>query len=587
MEGDPVVVRCPWCLKPEQQALQDFLCANCHRDKIEAIRNSCLLNDTINGDNRDDINRIFEISECIRRGEIPKGLYSSQSMVAIKVLSLLLIKRELLNKAIRLRNIELSTLAIQQKVIKLNEQIVNKEHETKEQLYKINTMGVRLLHDFDNKLQLVEQETSDLKKGRIIQIRKQAIQLQYQNFKVLKEICLGIRNKGHIVLLFNQPVISIEDFFEYNNKLFYLNGFLENLIKLQMHLVRILDIKVPYLEELISYFPDTDFYNLVQQKENFMINGGELEQNSDDDDEVGTIDVGDLDMDDPNKIVKLGGTIKLPLSSKTINNQLRRASMARANSFSKDNTPDPQSEALPSPQLSPTKPQLKSNLSGKRVVIVPHKILTKPLTKLTSKEYLKLLLIIVKILVNFKVILSNTIGRLPKNTLGEEKDYDIKSILFHIIKIDEYFEHELMNLNSRIELDQKSNSPHLSQYSESASSKVSTLTHSLISFIGSQEINHLKSTPQPPTGLKNLYNLFREPKKPIPERSEIYGKFSVSTPTPEITNIKYNEKELQQIMQTVHQVMLKGSNRSHIQTPSMVNSTQKLDDWDIVSKMYS
>lgn len=332
-QHQPIVGRCPWCLKPEQEGNHDLLCTACHRDKLEAIRNSCLENDNINGDNRDDINRIFEISESIRNGEIPEGLYSSQSMMAIKVLSLLLMKRELLNRAIRLRNIELSTLAIQTKVIRMNEQIVNKEHETQEQLHKINNMRKQLVQDFDKKLQLIQQQTIDLKQGKIVQIRRQALQLQYHNFKVLKEISLRSRNKGKTILLFHQPIIGIEDIFEYNNKLFQLNGFLENLIKLQIHLVRILDIKVPYLEELVSYLPDTEFYNLVQQKENFMINGGELNDNSDD--EIDTIEAEDLEVHSSDKIIKLGGAIKLPLSSKTINNQLRRASIAKANSFPK------------------------------------------------------------------------------------------------------------------------------------------------------------------------------------------------------------------------------------------------------------
>ena len=111
---------------------------------------------------------------------------------------------------------------------------------------------------------------------------------------------------------------------------------------------------------------------------------------------------------DNERVIKLGNTIKLPLSSKTINSQLRRASLNKEDASS-SSKPNEVEKITPKKAPSP----IRSTLSGKKMIILPHKILTKPFTKLTAKEVLKFLLIIVKILFNFKTFFYFTIDSIP------------------------------------------------------------------------------------------------------------------------------------------------------------------------------
>lgn len=492
-------VRCPFCLKHELLEKHDLLCANCNNDKLETIKNSTLENESLNDRNRNDINDIFEFSNRIRKG-LSKGLTRdndvSVPLNSVKQLSLQLLKRELINQTIKIHNIEKSKASLQSKVIYLNENIVNIEQDTASVKTKINTKSRELLNKYQRDITKINADISDFRNERITQIEKQSIQHQQANFRILKELAFNSRNNSYIpkirdssyVLLFNQPIIKINDFFEYNNKLFQLNGFIENLIKLQIQLEKVLDhdgIKLPYLDELIKYLPDTNFYDLVQQKENFMLNGGKIVDDSFDEVDIDNSDsvpsVDNNDTRDTERVVKLGNTIKLPLSSKTINSQLRRASMARPvlpllplsedTASSRDATPEngtEQPEKSPTNPTSVNRPQLKSNLSGKKVVIVPHKILTKPFTKLTSKEYLTFLLIIVKILVNFKVLFVCTLDIIPKNQnmfsntlshtinqfrtgmlMGNDKDlsgYNFDKIIHKVMYMNDFFEFKLNSL---------------------------------------------------------------------------------------------------------------------------------------------
>lgn len=571
-------------------------------------------NETINNDNRNDINTVFDISKSIRLGHPPEsGVYSKQSMTSIKRLSLLLLKRELINQSIRISNISKSKDSIQQKVIHLNEQIVDREQETKDISIKLQNARSKLLEAYENKLDETKFQEIEIRQEKIVHIQKQTLLIQYYNFKVLKETMFT--SKKHHILLFNLPVVNISEFFTLHNKLFQLNAFLENIINLQVKLVKVLDLEIsqlPYLQELMEYLPDTKFYDLVQQKEDFMIHGGQME--SDREEQIGTVDIKDLLLAESEKIVKLGNMIKLPLSSKTINNQLRRASMVKAQEEPRDQ------EKLPDrPLTEERRPSMKSNISGKKVVIVPHKILTKPLTKLTSKEYLKFLLIIVKILVNFKVffgLTSNTVPR-PQNTISQARDSvysnhkvdDFTEVIDKVVKLDDYFGYKLNKVQQKNLLRKKS-----SQFSfrdlnitqsemsignvKGSTSNVNSIAHSSISsLIQKDDSKDTKSTNATKPGIRGLYkNLFKD--NGHQEMQEIYGDFSetLNSPVDKDSSIeKPPENELKGVMQQVHKMMVTGSSRDArhqrdlpSSTFNMMNQSKtKLDEWDVVSKMYT
>lgn len=683
-EKNPPKVRCPFCLKNQLPKKHDLLCADCNNDKLETIRNSCLQNETVNDTNRKDINDIFDISIRLRNGEDPEAPVSNTSMGSIKLFSLQLLRRQLINQTIKLHNIDRSRDSLQRKVIRLNENIVNIEQDTLSARSKMKTLERDILNKYQRNITKINAEIGDFQNERISQIEKQSIQHQQSNFKIFKEFAFSSRNKGYTsklrdsshTLLFSQPIIKVEEFFDFNNKLFQLNGYIENLIKLQCHIVQILDhdgVTLPYLDELKTYLPDTNFYNLVQKKEDFMMNGGKVEADEeiDLDDPAQPIDINDLNPEngDTDRVVKLGKTIKLPLSSKTINNQLRRASMARVEDGPvlsllppRDLSPKSTSPEGTSPtkthrrnsrspeKSSPVKrPPLKSNLSGKKMVIVPHRILTKPFTKLSSKEYLKFLLVIVKILVNFKVLFALTIDLIPKNhnaisstlshTINQfrnginanEKDmssYNLEKIIHKVISMDDFFEYKLNSLQLKAKNPpgqdlQESNWSNILQSKYSSSSNLGSDSikdnYPVDEFLqNSKEMREVQQLKQnlndKPDGLKALYkDLFRGSivKKPsaAKPRSDlhIYGNFSESnsgTNSPPQTayinesTITTEHNELKLVMGEVHHLMVHGSARArhnpspknpHLNSSTLnmiAQSKVQLDEWDVVSKMY-
>lgn len=620
-------VRCPICLKLESPDQHDLICGDCSKDKLEIIRNSCVDNDKINHDKRKEIDEIFNVinkiknnDDDIRQYYETKGIETSYS--SIKVLVLQLLKLELINSHIKIKNIERSTESLQQKVISLNEKIINCEEDSSKWNNNLRNMNKKMLGEYQKNIKDISSEMYVIKNEKIIRVSKQSVQIQYNNYKIFKELVFTDKSSiaKNNLLFFNQPIIKISDFFHFNTKLFQLNQFIENLIRLQLKLKDLFNFKLPYIEELKGYLPDSEFYNLVQQKESFMINDGKIDV----DDEIEEIVPMEVNEVDNERVVKLGNEIKLPLSSKTINSQLRRASIRRNSALPSPQTPNtsPIKKHSPKPSFeplttsisprtippSPEKPILKRSITGKKVVIVPHKILTKPFTKLSSKEYIKFLLILVKVIINFQTIFSHTIDIIPKtnnlifDTLNQLRgsddkyaNYNFEKILWKVYSLNVYFDFKLSMIESK--------SP-----DTSTSSITSSPNLSYDDGIEVEKLDLKKKPSLQSSKLHKLYsNLFKE--SMTKKDQEIYGNFSGKLsrkpssiiPSPP-SNLQTTEDtptiDLKVMTKDIHDIMVNAKDRfdlnSVFKNPKLTSDTLhmmaqlkvQLEDWDVISKMY-
>lgn len=660
--GELIKIKCPFCLKPQVKSHQNLICGPCTREELELVRNSVVENDQMNNDTRQEINEIFDIYESITQGKDVTE-YSSRNkdknipystLRSIKILSLQLLKLEIINRKLKVKNIEKSQNVLTEKIDKLKENIAEKSQKLNLNENEVISRSHTLVQGFNKANDRVVSSIKEYRQEKNFQVEKQIYQSQLNHMRALNEIVFSKKKKhssGSLMnrrseeelLFFNQSILDISNFLHYNHKLVVINEFLENLIKLQVQLFEIIRItnslfQFPYLNELVKYLPDKKFYNLVQEKENFMINGGQIDDTAPD--EPAPYEGKEIDEEDNERIVKLGDAIKLPLSSKTINNQLRRASMI----------------TQPTVEMPPIRPLIeeketaaavaavpKNSLKGKKVIIIPHKILTKPFTKATTDEYLKFLLVIVKIIVNFKTLFAFTIDKLPKNrALGTSKSisesiqhmrgnhkpadpsnelYDFQKILNKVLLLEKYFE---------IKLDMLKQNNKLPDSTSLATSQLSSRTISSKSSTSS-----LRDVKAP--FLTFYSTFFREPPKTstdanvselTPVEKEIYGNVSgthelgansehTSDSENEIelqleakslplslypsykpkstTSVSGKNNELKTIMQNVYRHITNGAARASetAKSPStkldinmMVQSKGQLDDWDLVSKMY-
>lgn len=460
-------VQCPFCYRLQGINSHNLLCGPCNHESLEIIRNSVIENDRLNELSRSEIDDIFRIYFQIKQGNLNEVVAMSNldrqltrsknsdensnipyaSVKSIKFLSLQLLKLEIINEKLKLKNIERSKQATSSKISYLRTDIEKQANTIDSERTKINEKEHQIIDNFNKTNYKITSQISEYKHEKTYQIEKQACQLQASHFKVLKDIVFSHKLssnkytsiittkiykqpfKTSRLLFFDQPILSIQDLLKYNNKVISINEFFENLIRLQIQLLDIFKIgnnfmHLPYLVELKNYLPDSSFHDLVQEKENFMTSGGNISPDDSSNEEkspVSPTEIKEINVDNE-RIIKLGDEIKLPLSSKTINYQLRRASVngsnkndAKAKSLL-PSAPEPERNINNSEDKlgdQEKKNKDKNYLKGKRMVIIPHKILTKPFTKLTTKEYLKFLLVIVKIIVNFKTFFALTIDSLP------------------------------------------------------------------------------------------------------------------------------------------------------------------------------
>lgn len=647
---DQHIIRCPLCLKAELYDNQDLVCSHCNKDNLELTRNSCIENDLINEIARNKINNIFESCKDfsnfkVVQNDIDKSLQTPQpSTESIKTLALQLIKLDILNTELKIKTVDKTQEVLDLRINELKKLIDLSQDKFDTRKEKLDSTCLKLFENYEIMNHDITTKILEYRFEKINQIEKQSLQLQHTNYKILKELIFSskdsktgnlkyiakLKSSSHTHLLFhNQPVLKINDFFSYNNKLPQINEYLENLIKLQVHLLDVFkddSIELPYLKELEYFLPDSKFYGLVQEKENFMMNGGKLE--SDENEELDKRKVSDnqnVSVNNEN-VIKLGYKIELPLSSKTINSQLRRASLNK-----------PEEElSTPSPKIEENTPPknigspIKNSISGKKMIIIPHKILTKPFTKLTTKEYLKFLLIIVKILVNFKAFFHSTMDLIPRSNISslslsntiyqfrnssEEKEmdmYNFEKILEKVASMNQYFKYKLHFLQNAKLSNEK---PDMSISSLLGLGSLNSFNIHSTSNSGTD--SRISNSPNSTPKSKYMHSRNKKPARIYakffnesihkPNDQEIYGNISETKdhdsqllPHRNIDNETFNLYDLKNIMQSVYKLMASGTSRHNRNlkinaTPKAVDSSAmnmmaqskvQLDEWDVVSKMY-
>lgn len=647
-------VRCPLCYKPEFY-YNDLICSNCNNNELELIRNSCIENDSINDIARNKINTIFSTCQNVKdlKGiEIPPKISNETpqpSINAMKSLALQLIKLDILNTNLKIKNIDKTQELLDSRINELNNNIKTLQTKLDTKQEKLDSTCSKLFNNFEETNDSLNARIQEYKFEKINQIKKQSIQLQYNNYKILKEMIFTLNNSKSAnfnyitklkassstnLLFHNRSILNINDFFSCNNKLPQINEFLENLIRLQVYLQDIFNMdsfRLPYLEELVEYLPDSKFYDMIQEKENFMINGGKLSS-----DEIKEVEeeknstVQEMKADNE-RVIKLGSTIKLPLSSKTINSQLRRASLNK-DEASPSSKPKEDEKVNHKKASSP----IRSTLSGKKMIILPHKILTKPFTKLTAKEYLKFLLIIVKILFNFKTFFYFTIDSIPNlhkqssmlsNTINpfrnnpEDKNFltSFEKILEKIASMDRYFSHKLSQIQNAKSCHEKYDMSASNLLSSNAGTFKSFNTHSTSTSNANYDFRTPSSNPNSTHSLnsssvaiqrngkvKQFYSKHFKDSIQKPNDHEIYGNFSEAKDNMGLPVYSYdadndlmNESELKIIMQNVYKLMASGTsslrnlkindkskNLDFNAINMIAQSKVQLDEWDVVSKMY-
>lgn len=413
------------------------LCADCSNSQFELMRTGCAQCERDTRAVRLEVNRVFKELQRLQAavsageeneesGDVPGH---TASMRAIKVLAQQLVKLETVNDKVRTIGMERTVEAIRKRNARAALQLEQYRKQVADERESIKLGAARLQADTGRQREQLQREY-EFEALKTARVKRQVLHQQRLHYNVLVQASFGYtgaslvsRLKGRRLLLCHQPIINIESFFEYNNKLEQLNTFLENVIVLQRRLTRVFDAELalaplPYLHELELLLPDKKFFRLVREREAQILG----------DERPATADAEPQASEDKTEVI-LGDAFKLPLSSKTINNQ-RRQSIQRGELEAREEEPqtDATGDADPAPKLAP----------GKKVVIIPHKIITKPFTKLTPKELIKFLQIIVRILANFRVILART------QPLAEI--YSFSAILEHLANMDTYFELQLQRV---------------------------------------------------------------------------------------------------------------------------------------------
>lgn len=220
----------------------------------------------------------------------------------------------------------------------------------------------------------------------------------------------------------------LDEFLGYN--LSAINQFLERLVVLQNQLSRLFDIHLPHSRTLTKYLPDTKFYDLLKRKE-VMITGQKesmIDDNDDDREQKETTPMGIDNVSE--KVIKLGDAYQLPLSSKTLNFQRRAARLT---------SPIEPVELNSIPVFR----QNSTSSSTTRKITIPHRIINKPFNKLSIKDFLEFMVVIVKIVANFQVLLATLVIDTSEFTIEDWCNFE--KILDKLANVEES---EIATLNS-------------------------------------------------------------------------------------------------------------------------------------------
>ena len=383
------------------------------------------------------INIIFQIANILQH-DARKGLddlyylldheLPTPSIFSIISLSIQLKKLQLLDLKLRFGSIRRAREQLTTKVEQLTDKKLLFEQKLDQIRLKMLKREASMIRIYEEELEKLNTKIEDYHLTKIKQVELQALKLQHANFKVICEVSFHQKDKK--LFLNQQPILKVDEFLGYN--LLVINQFLERLIVLQSQLSYLFNMGLPYLNELITFLPDEKFYNLIQKKE-MIILGRDVNEEDHEQEDLKTPSIPNDIQNPTEKIFRMGDGYNLPPSSKTLNYQMRR----RASSVEPadlNNIPVIKEQSLPLSSSS------KKSVSKK--IIIPHKIINKPFNKLSIKDFLKFVNVIVKIIINFQSFLIST------NSNEEPKILDwcnFQIILQEVIKVDQVLKDRIYN----------------------------------------------------------------------------------------------------------------------------------------------
>lgn len=346
------------------------------------------------------VNKIFKIASTLQCGQDDSKKVAHKldnnlrddvtrpSMNSITALAIQLNKLKILDTKLRVDSIDFAIKQGQKKVGNLRSH--NKQIETQVDSLRLKLLKKEseLIKDHSQRSEQLTKEIDDFQKTKIAQVERQAKKIQFQHFEILREIALQKRDNKKLYF-HHQPILNLDEFLGYN--LSAINQFLERLIVLQNQLSRLFNIQLPHSRTLTKYLPDSKFYDLLKRKE-VMITGQKESIIDDEGDHRETTPMGIDNVSE--KVIKLGDAYQLPLSSKTLNFQRRAARLS--------------SSPIEPVELNsiPIIRQNSASSSAVRKITIPHRIINKPFNKLSIKDFLEFLVVIVRIIANFQVLLT-------------------------------------------------------------------------------------------------------------------------------------------------------------------------------------
>ncbi|KAI5970644.1 hypothetical protein CANMA_000235 [Candida margitis] len=402
------------------------------------------------------VNNIFKIASVLQSGndnskqvayELHDNLQddtSKPSLTSVTALAIQLNKLKILDTKLRVDSIELAKKSAQKKVDNLknnNEEIENQIDSIRLKILKKES---EMITDYSHKSEELVAEIRDFEMTKITQVQRQSKKIQFQHFKILLEIALQ-RRDGKKLYFHHQPILKLEEFLGYN--LLVINQFLERLVVLQNQLSILFNIQLPHSRVLTKYLPDSKFYDLLKRKES-MVTG---QQDSIlDDDAIEQKESTPMDIENvTGKVIKLGDAYQLPLSSKTLNYQRRAARLT-----------SPIEEPIELNSI-PIIRQNSLSSSATRKITIPHRIINKPFNKLSIKDFLEFLVVIVRIIANFQVLLA--ILAIDTSDFNLEDWCNFEKLLDKLVSFDESKHRVELNSPISMRYNSKTNSHDLMQ----------------------------------------------------------------------------------------------------------------------------
>lgn len=582
-----------------------------------AACNSIYTNSTLS---TEEFSALFLPDDKLRPGILP-----------VKHLALQLHRMEVFRSKLKAKGVQRSHDSLAGKIEAQKSRIKELTDQCDQRKLSIAQMRSDILTLYDQSVSQLDSQISQLQSENVSRISRLAYHLHYNHYKVFRDVAFpnfihwkssSRSRRVPSLQLYGNPIIPLSCFLSHNNKLIAINTFLENLIQLQSLLVDLFSsqdtiIDLPHLTYLQRMIPDSRFYNAVQNRIDGFLDeektGSEkestTEMQSTEDNTTAPENEG-LD-----KVVVKDNVIKVPISFKTVNFQ-RRASTRQASEgalLPPESADSERPSSMQTPSRESNNEVSKVPKTSKKVVIMAHKILTKPFTKLTLKEYLKFIIIVVKIIVNFQVFFTITAKhpsrashnpdlRNSRYRQSSEADlnvnlFDFESMLSKIAQMDWFFLSDRGNANTISRMESS-----ISLRTESGGSELSSGPD----FSGSELVSSSKIS-----RVRALYHSIFAGKRPREQRPMsspgVYGMMSEGTsvdsssadesrPAGNDDTVAQNEMrdmDVKEIMEKVHQLIVNGNDKDpnneaiKLATHTMMEESKaQLDEWDVVSRLY-